>query len=951
MAALAETIQDIRVALKEGGGQDARTDALTVLLKAQGSDVTGIDVVTVYSFQDISADDAEQLRQTTLTDALTQISSVNTPLFAAEGDGVLRIGLRPQVSNPKDSSLRRAARHWGIHPTAVATSTEYVIHGFVTADALAAVGEKLANQIETFMPTPPETLVFEAVPTPVQTIPVTSLAGEELETLSKTRSLFLTREEMQVIADYFRKLGREPTDVELETLAQTWSEHNGHKTFKAKLINDETGEVKKPLITRIKETAQKYFDRVGVVTAFRDNAGGTKFYEGWAIIGKWETHNSPVAIEPFGGSATKNGGVYRDIAGTGTGGINLVAFMINNLASPKTHPDDVPPGCLHPKHIMKENSRGEREYGNPMGIPTHRIDLHVHPDFVAKPTSMGGVIGLISETACAKVDPQPGDLLVTVGGKTGKDGIHGATFSSGEMTSKTQTIHATAVQLGNPIEEKRMFDALIAASEEGLIRTITDCGGGGYSSAIGEMGQNVGVEVELARVPLKYKGLSPWEIWLSESQERMAVAIDPANWERFLEICTLYDVPADIIGKFTGDGRLTLQHNNTIVGDLSMKFLHDGLPQRELYMKSVIREEASALPPEPTDITAVYKQVLSHFNVASTEAMLRQYDTTVQGRTVLHPFGGVYHDAPNDASVIAPLYGKPYGVITAGGSNPVLNNIDPYWGSVWAVAKAISNYAAVGGNPNQAALIDNFVWPYPDAESLFDLDLSVMALCDMMNALELPCVSGKDSLSSTYRYPDGTVLKIPPVLHVSIFGKIEDVAKTVTSDIKSPDSTLVLVGAWDPDHLGGSVYFDTQNVKNTNMPQVDIDELPNTLFSLHEAIQRSKILSCHDIAEGGLATTIAQMCFGGDCGAEICLDGLGSRADLAMFNETAGCFIVEVESAQDARELFAHTPHVILGNATKEKVISMTIDGMPVVRADVDDLKTAWKNPLEEVFP
>lgn len=896
----------------------------------------GDEATTVYCFEGIDEAEADWLRSEVLTDAIMQLSTLNEP----PPQDVTRIGFKPGVMNPVEDTLRRVAQMYGINPKAVATYKEYPPDICIPT----------VSQVEEVVAFLPKTLLHEGTSVPVALIPIISLKDSDLEALSKTRSLFLNLQEMRVIADYFRSLDREPTDIELETLAQTWSEHNGHKTFKARLI-DEYGKEKSPLIERIKETSRKFFERVGVVTAFKDNAGGIRFYDGWAIIGKWETHNSPVAIEPFGGAATKNGGVYRDIAGTGMGGVNLVGFMINNIASPETPVEEIPPGCLHPRHLLLENSRGERAYGNPMGIPTQKIDLHVHPHFVAKPTSMGGVIGLIPEDMCYKEDPHPGDLLISVGGKTGRDGVHGATFSSGEMTDQTQTVHATAVQLGNPIEEKRMFDALIAARDAGLIHTLTDCGGGGYSSAIGEMAQHVGVEVQLTRIPLKYQDLLPWEIWLSESQERMVVAVDPKNWNEFRRICQEHEVPADAIGRFTGDKRLTLLYHDEMVGRLPMEFLHDGLPQREMHMKYQPLERKDEVPAVPTPLGEAYMAVLGHWNIASTEEMLRQYDTTVQGTTIVHPFVGVFQDTPTDASVIAPLYDKPYGVVTAGGSNPVFNRINPYWGSVWAVTKAMSNFVAVGGNPDEAALIDNFVWPYPDAESLADLDKSVDALCDMMEVLHLPCVSGKDSLSSTYRYPDGRVLKIPPVLHVSVFGKIPDIEKTVTTDIKAPDSTLVLVGTLDADHLGGSVYFDTQGVENTQLPHVDINQLPETLRAIYTSIQTGNILSCHAIAEGGVAATLSEMCFGGDCGARVDISALGpTRPDLAFFNETAGCFLVEVANTEVAETLFSAVPHAIIGNTIKEKNIIVYDNQQEILCADLYDLKAAWQKPMKEVF-
>lgn len=798
---------------------------------------------------------------------------------------------------------------------------------------------------------PPDTLVITGAVGPVETIIIDKLDEKELDELSQKRSLFLNTAEMKVIQNHFRALGRNPTDVELETLAQTWSEHNGHKTFKARLI--EHGHERSPLFKRLKETSAKYFDAVGVVTAFADNAGGIEFYDGYAIIGKGETHNSPVAIEPYGGAGTKNGGVYRDIAGTGEGGENLLAFMVNCFAPPDTPAENVPTGCLHPKYLLLENSRGERDYGNKMGIPTHGVSIHTHPDFVAKPTSMGITIGIIPENRSQKGEPQSGDLLVTVGGLTGRDGIHGATFSSGEMTSETKSVHATAVQIGNAIEEKRMFDALIVARDAHLIRAITDCGGGGYSSAIGEIAEDVGVEVDLSRVPLKYTGLAPWEIWLSESQERMIVALDPADWEEFKHICDQFDTPTEIIGTFTGDQTLTLKHNNETVGQLPMDFLHHGLPQRVMEMEYHPRVENDDLPPLPGDWRSTLKQVLGHMNVASKEPMLRQYDQSVQGRTILYPYTGVSQDMPNDASVIAPIYGKPYGVVTTHALNPILNQYDPYAGSIWAVAAAASKYTAVGGDIHASAMIDNFVWPKPTPQFLGDLDHSVDALCDMMDLLQVPCVSGKDSLSSSYHDPknEWPDIHIPPVLNITMFGKIPDRTKTVSADIKSDDSVLVMVGTADVENLGGSVYFQTQQVENSHIPRVDRQHLIPVLHAIYDAIQTGQVKSCKAIAEGGLAAAISEMCFGGDCGADIDISKLHvKRPDLALFHETAGCFIVEVDSMQTVNDLFGSVVYTVLGHTTPEKKMSVFNGNTNIFEADLYELKEAWQKPMKEVL-
>ena len=890
---------------------------------------------TVYRVEGITEQEAEKLRQKLFTNPLTEVSILNQK----PGGGGVEVGYKPGVMDPVEASIAKAAHDLGINVLTASTSTLYL------------GGHKpFVSQVQRIIDEKPETLIIDSQPESVEIVPIKDLAEGELEKLSKKRSLFLNLEEMKKVQEFACHIGRELTDVEIETFAQTWSEHNCHKTFKAVLVG-ESGRRYLPLMEMLKKTSQQHFAKNEVVSAFVDNAGGLRFYDGEVILVKGETHNSPVAVEPYGGSLTKNGGVYRDIAGFGKGGQNLAGFMVNCFADSETSGFEIPEGVLPPKYLLLENSRGERDYGNRMGIPTHSISLHFHPDFGPKPTSMGIVVGILPEKYAHKETPEPGDLLISVGGKTGRDGVHGATFSSGAMTSETNTIHATAVQIGNPIEQKRMFDALIVCRDTNLIRSITDCGGGGYSSAIGEMAAEVGVEINLDQVPLKYQGLAPWEIWLSESQERMIVAISPSSWEEFKKVCDRFNTPADIIGTFTGDKALTLKYADKIVGQIPMDFLHHGLPKREMLISKPKRVEATDFLPYPEDFAEEYEKVLGHRNVASVEPMLRMYDQTVQGVDVLAPFTGVYEDCPSDASVIAPLRGKPYGIVTAHATNPSLNYLDPYWGSIWAGTHALSKFVAVGGDIAKAAINDNFVSPVPDPEVLWDLRQSTQALCDTMDAVKIPCISGKDSLSSTYIDKEGAIIRIPPVLNVTVFGKIPDITKIISSDFKEVGSTLVLVGKQDLDKMGGSIYFQNNHCCDTYVPQVDLELLPKTLSAVHKAILSEKVKACKAIGEGGMAAALAQMCFGGDCGVDIDLSILGKgRRDFAFFNETPGVFIAEVESAGVAEELFAGIPHQVFGLTIEDKTIHVRFGEDKICIADIYRLKRAWQKPMQEVL-
>ncbi len=853
----------------------------------------------VYRLEGISEKQAKILAEKLLCEKINQSYTINKPILT----NAIEIAYKPGVMNPEVASIIKAASDLGIKLLACDCSKEYLNK--------APVFNPL---IEHIVKEEPKTLLIKGIAGKTKIIPLRQLTNNELMALSQDK-LFLSLEEMQAIQKYFQKIKKDPTDCELETLAQTWSEHSGHKTFKSEIMVD--GIKKKPLIERIKNEALKH--KKNIVSAFVDNSGVMDFYDDFAICGKGETHNAPSAIEPYGGAMTGSGGVFRDIAATGKGAKNVISQDVFCFAPPDYAKEKLPPGTLPPKYLLERVVAGVRDYGNRMGIPTNNGSIHFHNDFRARPTVFVGAYGIMPKIYAKKGVPKSGDLIVVVGGRTGRDGIHGATFSSGEMTERTKEINATAVQIGNPIEEKRMFDALLESRDENLIRVVQDVGGGGFSSAIGEIGEDLGVSVDMKKAPLKYQGLSPWEIWMSESQERMIVVLQKKNLKKFVKICQKYNTESSVLGKFDGSRKLNVTFGQEVICNLDMQFLHHGLPKKLLkitkpksHPERAKRVEGSILSQKEW-IRAIEK-VLESGDVCSKEPIVRMYDHTVQGTSVLPPFTGVKMDGPNDAVVIRPFLDKPYGMIVAHGLNPALNNIDPYWGSIWAATEAISNYAAVGGDYKNASLINNYIWPFPDEESLWSLDQSVTAVVDFMKTLKIPVISGKDSLSSTYRGADGKVIKIPPVLIMSVFGKIPDVKKTVSSDFKKIGSTIVFVG------------------------KQDLKILPKVLDTIYRAIQTGQVLSCHDISEGGLITALFEMCLGGAMGAAI--------KQASLFDETAGTFLVEVENETVAKKLFAGVPYAILGKTQKENNIKVE----KLFEVSVGQLAKAWKKPMREIF-
>ncbi|KJR98906.1 MAG: phosphoribosylformylglycinamidine synthase [Peptococcaceae bacterium BRH_c4a] len=910
-------------------------------------DITGVRTAKVYRLEGIGESEAGYIAQRLLAEEIFQRYSINRPVL--EGGLVLEVAYKPGVMNPEAASIVKSVADLGIGGLlAVDSSREYIFYGpGADKDTVEVILKKLLvnETVEMVVKKRPQSLILEGKPGPTAIIPVRNMTEDQLMELSHDK-LFLNIEEMLSIKNHFIELGRDPTDCEVETLAQTWSEHCGHKTFKADLIVN--GQKKSPLLKRLQEATREASHPL-VISAFEDNSGVMEFFDGWAICGKVETHNSPSAIEPYGGAMTGSGGVFRDIMGTGRGARVIVSADMFCFAPPWMEPGDVPPGCLHPKYLLRRVVSGVRDYGNRMGIPTNNGSVHFHDDFRAKPSVIVGAYGILPAEGCQKGTPLPGDLAVVIGGRTGRDGIHGATFSSGEMTHRTVDVNASAVQIGNAIEEKRTSDALLEASSQGLVRAVTDCGAGGFGSALGEMGSETGVLVWLEKAPLKYPGLSPWEIWLSESQERMVLALDPRHWSIFSEICQNYNVESVVLGTFTDDHSLRVTYDGETVCHLDMDFLHHGLPRRELEACWAPPESGKADPGPVEDWSDFYCRVMSHPDVCSKEPIIRMYDHGVQGSNALPPLGGMDGGAPNDAVVVAPLYGRNYGMIVSHGLNPVLNNINPYHGSLWAAAEAVSNAVAAGADPGDICLIDNFIWPYPDSESLGALDMAVDACVDFVRATGMPFISGKDSLSSTYRNSDDTLIKIPPVLCISAFGRIKDVSRTVSTDFKKSDSYIVLVGKRVASEMAGSVYCRLAGIQGDNLPRIDLETMALVFKAIHAAVRQGLLLACHDISEGGLSAALAEMCFGGDVGCGINIENTDTPVEL-LFNETAGNFVIEVGNPADLQDVFNGIPWRVLGKTTRSGKITVSRGSEVLFAVDTDLLREAWQRPMKEVF-
>lgn len=917
------------------------------------------------------------------------VGGVNPPPAVAAWQ--VEVTLLPGVTDSVAESLLEGSRLIGLTGLEqAATGKRYNLLGQLELETARRIaGHLLANEvIQTYTINRPISPPFvnsqwinDRVAT-VEVIPLTGATNAELERLSQERRLSLDLAEMQAIQAYYRREGREPTDVELEMLAQTWSEHCGHKTFKALVaytthdqplppgrdlpsgpdasppaVDDPPVEIDGLLKTYIRAATDR-INKPWVRSAFVDNAGVIAFDEQFDLAFKVETHNHPSALEPFGGANTGTGGVVRDIIGVS--GRPIANTDVLCFGPPDLPFSDLPAGVLHPRRIAAGVTAGIEDYGNKMGIPTINGAILYHQAYTANPLVFCGCLGL-APRGVHPTQPQIGDLIIVIGGRTGRDGLRGATFSSMEMTHETSEIAGSAVQIGHPIHEKKVLEVVLLARDEQLYSAITDCGGGGLSSAIGEMARELGGIIHLERVPLKYAGLKPWEIWLSEAQERMVLAVPPAAWPRLSAICRGLDVEATELGTFSGDGCLRLYYDNRLVAHLSTEFLHNGIPRR--YLQAVWAPPPRTEPdwPCPSDLTPDLLALLARPETRSKEDVVRRYDHEVQGGSVVKPFVGPAGAGPGDAAVLAPLDSmrqtppdRPLkGVALSAGINPAYGFFDPYAMAWAAVDEAIRNCVAVGADPDRIALLDNFCWGNPNLpDRMGSLVRCAQGCYEAAVAYGTPFISGKDSLNNEYTGADGQKHAIPGTLLISAVGIVPDVARTVTSDLKQPGDRLYLVGLTRPE-LGGSAYYQQHDISGGQVPQPPRQGL-EIFRALHRAIAGGLVRACHDCSEGGLAVAAAEMALGGGLGLELNLaetprlPGL-ERIDTLAFSESLGRFIVEIAAADATafEEAMAGLPVARAGVVRQDgRVRFYGPDGGPVLETDLVAIERAWRGHL-----
>jgi len=962
-----------------------------------GMPVESVSTVEVYTIDGGLCDsELQSAAAGPLSDPVIQEYAVNRPL-ASGFDWLIEVGFRPGVTDNVGKTAREAislllGERLGARKNSVYTSRQYLISGSITKiDAERIASDLLANDlIERHQVVGKDKFDFTSglpavVPQVtgkdeprVEQINLTSLDACALLKISSEKLLALNLEEMQAIAKYFadpsvlkarQKMGLDEntTDVELECLAQTWSEHCKHKIFNSRIeYND--GRTKKIINslfkTYIKGSTAKIRKAKGkkdfCLSVFVDNAGVIQFNSEHNLVFKVETHNSPSALDPYGGALTGIVGVNRDPFGTGIGAKLIFNTDVFCFASP-FHKKKLPPRILHPRRIYEGVREGVEHGGNKSGIPTINGSIVFDERYLGKPLVYCGTAGIMPAKLGGKPthgkEIKPGDVIIMTGGRIGKDGIHGATFSSEELHEGSPV---TAVQIGDPITQKKMTDFLLKARDLGLYRALTDNGAGGLSSSVGEMATYTGgCEMDLSLAPLKYTGLQPWEILVSEAQERMSLAVDPKKVDKFLELARKMGVEATVLGKFTKSGKFHIRYGEKTVAYLDMAFLHEGVPQMKLRAKWRAPKHPEPTFAPPADLGKALSKMLSRLNICSKESVVRQYDHEVQGGSVVKPLVGVANDGPSDAGIIRPLLDSMEGVVVAHGICPRLSDIDAYHMTACAIDEAVRNAVAVGADLDHLAGLDNFCWcdpvqspKTPDGEfKLAQLVRSNMAIYDMTTAYGVPCISGKDSMKNDYSIGK-TKISVPPTLLYSVIGKISDVRKAVTMDAKRPQDLVYILGE-TRDELGGSEWFAQNGAIGNKIPQVDAKSAMKLYRALNKVIRTGLVASCHDCSDGGLGVALAETAFAGGLGLNVDLKDVPYRGkkrdDYILFSETASRFVVTIHPRDKAKfeRLMAGNIAREIGFVSNDGWLKISgLFGQTIIEEKIGKLKKAWQAPL-----
>lgn len=938
-------------------------------LQLQVKDCRFVEVYTLDG--ELTAAEQEKLCSETLVDRIIQEAHWKEPAYP--GRSRIEVGFLPGITDNIGQSASQAVRDALGKEMPVYYSRMYCFDGPMEEGEAQRIATLLHNpMVERFRLYPPGHAPQADPPRVViqDRIHVARFllrpGRKETQQLIEKQMLALRKAEVAAIAAYLEdkkvlkerktvELDERITDVELETIAQTWSEHCKHKIFNARIEYSENGEkhVINGLFPVFIRQATENVHKPYVVSVFRDNGGIIKFDPHHDIAIKVETHNAPSALDPYGGTLTGILGVQRDVLGTGLGASPVADMDV--LCCGYLHETAVPGGCLRPAQIFQGFVKGIEHGGNKMGIPTVNGSIVFEKDFTARPLVYCGTVGIMPTTLndnrrTVEKLIRPGYLAVMVGGRIGKDGIHGATFSSRHID---EHVPQSVVQIGDPITQKKMMDFVLEARDRRLYEAITDNGAGGLSSSIGELAQlSGGCRIDLDQCPLKYPGLQPWEILVSESQERMTLAVPEERWAELENLARKHEVEVSRVGQFTRSGYFHCTYRGKTVAYLDMKFLHEGLPRLELkagWQRKTFKEPVIG----ETDLALILRRLLASPNISSRECVVRQYDHEVKAGSVIKPVGG----GVNDAAVIRPLLESNEGIVLGHGICPKIIQ-DSHSMAMLAFDEAVRNVLAVGAKFAYLAALDNFCWPDPVASErnpdgeykLAQLVRACIGVYDVATGYGVPLVSGKDSMKNDYHFRDEKY-SIPPTLLISVVGKIDDVHRAVTSPFKQPGDYIYVLGR-TKEELGGSEYFRLFNGTGNREPTLAIEENAALYKAISQASEQGLWASLHDVSDGGLGVALSECAMMAGLGMDIHLESLireTERDDALLFSESAGRFVASVNEANIARfeKLLEGVPFARIGRVRGDKrFIVRGLNREIIINEDVRDLKSEWERGI-----
>ncbi len=949
---------------------DTSSAAFLRSLKSQGYPVVSARIVETYFIdKEFSPQELKSIASGIFVDSIVHDVDISNSIFNTSHR--IEISFLPGVTDNIGQTAKEAIYDFlGKSPDVYFVRT-YVLDGSVSEQQLFDISKSLHNPVieraHFFKPHQPSTCEVPRVEIKKQpTIEFVDIPDSDtrMALLAKERLLSLSVEELKVIRDHFlapstvasrkkKGLPATPTDVELECLAQTWSEHCKHKIFNATIDYDEDGErhiihsLFKTFIRGSTESIKKPY----IVSVFKDNGGIIKFNHAYDIAIKVETHNSPSALDPYGGALTGVLGVQRDIMGTGMGALPIANLDVLCFGPP--HATDVPRGVIPPRKIMQGVVKGIEHGGNKMGIPTVNGSIVFDSSYTTRPLVYCGTVGLLPAVVNGNPSSEKsitkGMKAVMVGGRIGKDGIHGATFSSQVLDPH---VPQSVVQIGDPFTQKKLFDFLVECRDLGLYSAVTDNGAGGISSSIGELAQlSGGCVIELDKAPLKYPGLEPWEILISESQERMTISVDEENLKKIQKIAKKHDVEATAVGTFTDSGFFECTYLGKTVAYLPMEFLHNGVPTFKL--SATWKKKAFSDPViNETDLSTILHMLLASPTIASKESVVRLFDHEVKAMSVIKPFS----KGPNDAAVIKPLPDSYEGIVVSHGINPFVVQ-DSYDMAALSFDEAVRNAICVGAKIGYLSCLDNFSWPDPVQSEktpdgpykLAQLVRACISLYDCTTHFGIPLISGKDSMKNDY-YGADMKHSIKPTLLVTVLGKIDDVRKAVSMDFKAPGDNIYLLGETTGE-LGGSQYYHLFNGIGAKNPSLNMEKAFSLYRALSQAMEEGIVASCHDISDGGLAVALSESAFSSGFGCDADLSSAPratEQEDALLFSESPSRFVVSVKPEHSARfeELLAGNPFGKVGRVRGDKRFVIRKGDRFLVNEELERLKHSWANGL-----